>query len=51
MNWCNDPEGQESGDMVERSSLIYSGLILRCAGWQVLSELRLADDGGKGEHR
>ena len=50
---CNDPEWQESGDrenpVVERSSPICSGLISRCADWQVLSDLRLAGDREKGE--
>ena len=48
---CNDPEWQESGDVVERSSPICSGMISHCADWQVLSELRLADDREKGEDR
>ena len=41
---CNDPERQESGDMVERSSQICSGLISSGADCQVLSELKLAGE-------
>ena len=48
---CNDPERQESGDGVQRSSPICSGFMSRCAVWQVLSKLRLADDREKGEDR